>query len=351
MSSGLIAYITESGTIKNTSPFRSYVMNKYSVFITCELFTGSLASLEKIAAIEVWPEEKNLTYEILREKTAACDGIICMLSDRIDAELIRHAEPRLKVISQMAVGYDNIDVAEATRQGIPVGHTPGVLTETTADLAFALLMAAARRVVEAAEEVRAGIWRPWGPDVLTGYDVHGAVMGIVGMGRIGEAVARRARGFNMRVLYSSAHRKPEVEREIGVEYAMLEEMLPVVDFLCLHTALTPDTRGMIGSRQLAMMKPTAILINTARGGVVESAALEYALMSGVIAGAGLDVYDPEPIQADNPLLKMKNVVILPHIGSASKITRRRMAEMTVENMVAGLSGARLPYCVNPAIYP
>jgi glyoxylate reductase len=251
----------------------------------------------------------------------------------------------------MAVGYDNIDLVESTRLGIPVGHTPGVLTETTADLAFALMLAAARRVVEAAEEVHAGIWRPWGPDVLTGYDVCGATLGIVGLGRIGEAMARRARGFNMRVLYSSAHRKAHVEKELGIEYAGLTEILPVADFLSLHTALTPDTRHLIGRDELALMKPTAILVNTARGGVVDSIALEQALETGVIAGAGLDVYDPEPIQVNNALLKMKNVVILPHIGSASKNTRRRMAEMTVENMAAGLSGTRLPYCANPKVYP
>lgn len=325
-------------------------MNEYSVFITRELFTGSLAPLEKVAVIEVWPEGESLPYETLRAKAADSDGVICMLSDRMDAGLMRNAAPKLKVISQMAVGIDNIDVAEATRLGIPVGHTPGVLTETTADLAFALLMAAARRVVEAAEEVHAGIWRPWGPDVLTGYDVYGATLGIVGLGRIGEAMARRARGFNMRVLYSSAHRRPAVEKELGIEYAGLNKILPVADFLSLHTALTPETRNLIGRAELALMKPTAILVNTARGGVVDAMALEWALREKVIAGAGLDVYEPEPMQKDNPLLKMQNVVVLPHIGSAGKVTRRRMAEMTVENLIAGLKGSRLPYCANPAVY-
>jgi glyoxylate reductase len=185
---------------------------------------------------------------------------------------------------------------------------------------------------------------------LTGYDVFDATLGIVGMGRIGQAMARRAKGFNMRVLYSSANQKPEVEKKLGIEYVPLREMLPLVDFLSLHTALMPETRGLIGREELAMMKSTAILVNTARGGVVDSEALTWALSQGRIAGAGLDVYDPEPIQRDNPLLKMKNVVILPHIGSASKNTRRRMAEMTVENLIAGLSGNRLPYCANPSVY-
>ncbi|MHC1785183.1 MAG: 2-hydroxyacid dehydrogenase [Anaerolineaceae bacterium] len=321
---------------------------QFSLHVNCspEFFEP----LKKIASVEVWPEDRTLSYETLKEKAAQADGLLCMLSDRIDATLIQQAAPRLKVISQMAVGYDNIAVAEATRLGIPVGHTPGVLTETTADLAFSLLMAAARRVVEGAEEVHSGVWRPWGPDVLTGYDVYGATLGIVGLGRIGQAVARRAKGFKIRVLYSSAHRKPEVEKELGIEYVPLKELLPVVDFLSLHTALTPETRRLIGREELALMKPTAILVNTARGGVVDSEALEWALSQGIIAGAGLDVYDPEPIQSDNPLLKMKNVVILPHIGSASKNTRHRMAEMTVENLVAGLQGLRLPYCANPEVY-
>jgi glyoxylate reductase len=325
-------------------------MTELRVFSTRALFPNVFDPLEEIARVEIWPEGETLTAEILREKAAGSDGLISMLSDRIDADLIRGAAPRLKVISQMAVGYDNIAVAEATRLGIPVGHTPGVLTETTADLAFALLMAAARRVVEGAEEVHGGLWQAWGPDVLTGYDVFGATLGIVGMGRIGQAMARRAKGFNMRVLYSSAHRKPEAEAELGLEYLPLAEMLPQVDFLSLHTALTPDTRHLIGRAQLALMKATSILVNTARGGVVDGEALLWALESGKIAGAGLDVYDPEPMQKDNPLLKMKNVVILPHIGSASKHTRLRMAEMTVENIIAGVNGQHLPYCANPTVY-
>ncbi len=325
-------------------------MPAFKVFCTRKLFPHVLDPLQGIAEVETWPEGKALTADTLRKKAAESDGLISMLSDPVDADLIRGAAKRLKVISQMAVGYDNIAVAEATKARIPIGHTPGVLTETTADLAFALMMAAARRVVEGAEEVHAGLWQPWGPDVLTGYDVYGATLGIIGMGRIGQAMARRARGFNMKVLYSSSHRKPDVEKELGVEYADLKDMLPVVDFLSLHVALTPQTRHLIGEGELALMKPTAVLVNTARGGVVDSGALERALKEGKIAGAGLDVYDPEPIQKDNPLLKMKNVVITPHIGSAGKHTRRRMAEMTVENVAAGLKGERLPYCANPEVY-
>jgi glyoxylate reductase len=325
-------------------------MPNYQVFSTRELFPHIFDPLEKIARVEVWPEGKPLPYEVLKEKAAQSDGLICMLSDRIDASLIESAQPRLKVISQMAVGYDNIAVDAATRLGIPVGNTPGVLTETTADLAFALLMAVARRVVEADGEVRDGLWQPWGPDVLTGYDIHGATLGIIGLGRIGQAMARRAKGFGMRVLYSDVRRKLEVERDLGIEHLPMDEMLPQIDFLSLHVFLSAETRRMIGREQFARMKPTAFLINTARGGVVDSEALIWALESGTIAGAGLDVYDPEPIQKDNPLLKMKNVVINPHIGSASKKTRLQMAEMVVENVIAGLSGERLPYCANPKVY-
>lgn len=325
-------------------------MTTYQVFSTRELFPHIFDPLEKIARVEVWPEGKQLPYEALKDKAAQSDGLISMLSDRIDEPLIKAAHPRLKVITQMAVGIDNIAIETATRLGIPVGHTPGVLTETTADLAFALLMAVARRVVESAEEVHQGLWQPWGPDVLTGYDVHGATLGIIGLGRIGQAVARRAKGFGMRVLYSDERRKTDVEQELGIEFVSLDEMLPQVDFLSLHVFLSAETRGMIGREQFARMKPTAFLINTARGGVVDTEALTWALKSGTIAGAGLDVYDPEPIQQDNPLLKMKNVVITPHIASASKKTRRRMAEMMVENVIAGLNGNRLPYCANPEVY-
>jgi glyoxylate reductase len=322
---------------------------KPEIFITRAIHAKAIERLRDSAHVEVWPEEGPPPHTVLLEKAAQLDGIITLLTDPVDAGFIQNAS-RLKVISQMAVGFDNIDISAATARGIPVGHTPGVLTETTADFAWALLMAAARRVPEAERQVRAGIWKPWGPNILTGPDIFGATIGIVGFGRIGQAVARRARGFDMRILYNDPKRHPELEKELGVQHADLDQLLKEADFVTLHTYLSPETENIIDRAALAKMKSSAILINTARGAVVDSEALVEALKSGQIYAAALDVFDPEPIPTDSPLLEMDNVIITPHIASGSIQTRARMAEIAVDNLIAALSGERLPYCANPQIY-
>jgi len=263
----------------------------------------------------------------------------------LDAGLLDRA-PRLKVISQMAVGYDNIDVAACSARGIKVGNTPGVLTETTADLAFALLMATARRIPEGDRAVRSGQWRTWSPLYMAGQDVHHATLGIVGMGRIGYEMARRATGFQMRILYTDQRPNPAAEKDFGAKRVELTELLRESDFVSLHTPLLPETTRLIGAKELRLMKPTAILINTSRGPVVDQAALYEALRDGVIAAAGLDVFEVEPVPLDEPLLKLENVVVLPHIGSASIATRTKMAVIAADNLIAGLKGEPLPFPVN-----
>jgi lactate dehydrogenase-like 2-hydroxyacid dehydrogenase len=299
----------------------------------------------------VWPGDLPPPRDELLRAVEGCDGILTLLTDRVDAELLDRAGPQLKVVSNFAVGFDNVDIAECTRRGIPVGNTPGVLTETTADLAWALLMAAARRVVEGADYVRAGKWQTWGPMLLMGPDVHGATIGIVGFGRIGQAVARRAAGFGMTILYHDpVELPPEVTEPLGAQYAELDDLLARSDFVSLHVNLTDETRGLINAERLGLMKPTAVLVNTARGPVVEPRALEQALRDGVIAAAGLDVTDPEPIPVDDPLVTLPNCLIVPHIASASPATRGKMAEMAAANLLAGLRGERLPTPVNPEVY-
>ncbi|MGC8667280.1 MAG: 2-hydroxyacid dehydrogenase [Chthonomonadales bacterium] len=320
------------------------------VFVTRELPHEALEPLRHVAEVDVWPGELPPPREELLKCVAEADGLLCLLTDRVDAELLDRA-PRLKVVSQMAVGFDNIDVEACTARGIPVGNTPGVLTETTADLAFALLLATARRLVEADRVTRSGAWKTWSPMFLTGPDVHHAVLGIVGMGRIGTEMARRASGFQMEILYSDAQANPAAEREFGAKRADLEELLQRSDFVTLHTPLTPATHHLIGPRELALMKPTAILINTSRGQVVDQTALIQALRNGTIRAAGLDVYEEEPLPPDDDLVAMDNVVLLPHIGSASIATRIKMAKLAVENLIAGLRGLPLPNPVNPEVIP
>ncbi len=317
------------------------------VFVTRRLPGDAIERLAQHAVTDVWPGEVPPPYEELARRGADADGLICLLTDRIDSALLDRA-PWLRVISNVAAGYDNIDVAAATARGIPVGNTPGVLTETTADLAFALLLACARRIVEAERFVRDGRWRTWDPNLLLGYDVHGATLGIIGFGNIGQAVARRAAGFGMRVLYAS--RAPSSDPHSGTARVTLDELLRASDFVSLHVPLTPETDRMIGEPQLRVMKRTAFLINTARGGVVDQAALVRALDEGWIAGAGLDVAEVEPVPAGDPLLRARNVVLLPHIGSASHATRERMASIAVDNCIAGLRGEPLSHCVNPEAY-
>lgn len=323
----------------------------FSVFVTRHIHEPALEKIRAVAdEVEIWPLESAPPKSVLIDRASRVDGILCLLTDPMDAEVIAASTGKFKVISQMAVGFDNIDLQSATARRIPVGNTPGVLTETTADMAWALLMAVARRVVEADRQVRQGIWRPWGPHVLTGIDVFGATLGIIGMGRIGQAVARRSKGFNMNVLYTDIQRQPEVEAELGLRFVGLDELLENSDFISLHSYLSAENYHMIGKAQFEKMKPTAILINTARGGLIDPDALTTALQQGQIAAAGLDVFEPEPIPADHPLLSLENVVIAPHIASASVQTRLRMALMAAENLIAGLHGLRLPYCANPAVY-
>jgi glyoxylate reductase len=287
-------------------------------------------ALDRLAA----EHELEVTQDF-RERLAEAEGLLTMLTDPVDAALIE-AAPRLRAISNYAVGVDNIDLEAATRRGIPVGHTPDVLTDATADLALGLMLAVARRIPEGDALVRRGQWPPWGPEVFLGRDLHAATVGIVGFGRIGQAVARRVEGFDADVIHSG-----------GVD---LEELLERSDFISLHTPLTPDTRGLIDADALARMKPTAYLVNTARGPIVDTAALTRALHDGQIAGAGLDVTDPEPLPAEHPLLSAPNLVVVPHIGSATHRTRRAMSDLAVDNLRAGLAGERMPRCANPEVY-
>ena len=325
-------------------------MTTPKVFVTRRLPTD-LDALSQVATIDLWEERDPPPYEILKQRVQDCEGLLCLLTDRIDASLLDHA-PRLKVISQLAVGYDNIDIAAATRRGIPVGHTPGVLTEATADLTWALLMAAARRVVEGNQFTHEGRWTTWEPDLLLGPDIAGANLGIVGLGRIGQAVARRASGFNMRVLYTAP--KPveaEIAATLQAEYVDLDTLLRVSDFVTIHAPLTDTTRHLFKRIEFEQMKPSAILINTSRGQIVDHQTLYQALTEGWIAAAALDVTDPEPLPVDHPLLSLPNVIVTPHIGSASRNARKQMADIAIANLVAGLQGNNLPHCVNGEVQP
>lgn len=324
-------------------------MSQWRVFVTRRLPDDILAPLFEHADVDVWPERLPPPYDELRRRTAAADGLLCMLTDRIDAPLIAHA-PRLRVISQMAVGYDNIDVAAATARGIPVGHTPGVLTESTADLAFALILAAARRLLDGVRFIERGAWQTWEPFGLLGQDVHGKTLGIVGLGRIGAATARRAHGFGMRILYTGPREKPDVAAALGATYVSFERLLAESDVVSIHCPLTPATYHLFNADAFARMKPGAILVNTARGGIVDHDALLAALRTGRLGAAGLDVTEPEPFPPDHPLMQCERVIITPHIGSATVQTRRRMAQMAVANLLAGLRGERLPHCANPEVF-
>ena len=295
-------------------------------------------ALERLAAehdTDVWPGRLPPPRAELLARTADAEGLLSLLTDAVDAELIA-AAPRLRAISNYAVGTDNIDLAAAAARGIPVGNTPDVLTDATADLAFALLLAAARRLPEAAQAVRDGDWPTWEPAAHLGASVHGATLGIVGFGRIGRAVAARARGFEMEVLATATRTTPG---------APLDELLARADFVSVHAPLTPETRGLIGQRAFALMKPTAILINTARGPIVDQVALRRALEEGTIAGAALDVTDPEPARPDDPLLAAPNLLVTPHIGSATTAARERMSDLAVDNLLAALAGRPMPHQV------
>ncbi len=326
-------------------------MSKPRVFVARRIPDEGLDVVLRATDATVWPEELPPPRDELLRAVAGCDGLLTLLTDRVDDELLDAAGAGLKVVSNYAVGFDNVDVPACTKRGISVGNTPGVLTDTTADLAWALLMAAARRLPEGDRYVRAGKWKTWGPMLLLGTDVHGSTLGIVGFGRIGQAVARRASGFGMTILYHDVHRADAgVETAHGATWVPLDELLARSDAISLHVNLTDETRGLISTEALRRMKPSAVLVNTSRGPVVDQRALHEALRDGQIAAAALDVTDPEPIAADDPLLSLENCLVVPHIASASSATRGKMAEMAAANLLAGVRGERLPTPVNPEVY-
>ena len=325
-------------------------MTKPRAFVSRKIFPEALESVQAVAEAEIWPDDLPPPRSTLLEKVRGVNGLLCLLTDKVDGELMDAAGPQLKVISQIAVGYDNIDVAEATKRGIPVGYTPGVLTEATADLTFALMMAVARRIVEGARAVHDGKWKTWHPLHFLGPDIHGATLGIVGMGRIGLEVAKRAVGFNMNILYSDVVRREDLEAQYPLTFVNLETLLRESDFVSLHVTLDQETYHLIGDQQLAMMKPTAVLVNASRGGVVDPAALYRALRDQEIGAAALDVTEPEPISMDDPLLTLDNCLIVPHIASASVSARSEMSRIAAQNLINGLNGAKLLACVNPEVY-
>ena len=333
------------------------------VVVTWQLPPKIWNQLSTHAQVVGWKEDRPVTREWLLDRIPEAEGLYCLLTDRIDQDVLQFGK-RLRVVSTMSVGYDHIDISACTSRNIPVGHTPGILTETTADLAFALLMASARRIVEGADYVRQGQWAEWKPDLFLGQDVFGATLGIVGFGRIGQAVAQRAQGFRMQVL---AVRSPKQNRETSklpeaaetsdessngppVTFVDLATALAQSDFVTLHVPLTSHTHHLIGTPEFHLMKRSSILINTSRGAVVDPTALFHALQEGIIGGAGLDVTEPEPLPASHPILTLSNCLVIPHLGSASTATRTLMAQMAVENVIAGLHRQRLPHCVNPEVY-
>lgn len=320
-------------------------MAKPKVFIMRLIPDKGLDLIKDFCEADIWQDELPPPREEILARVRGVAGFVSLLTDKIDAEVM-DAAPRLKVISNMAVGVDNVDVSAATARKIPVGNTPGVLTDATADMAFALLMAAARRIVEGATYVRAGKWRTWNPQLLLGADFVGATLGIVGFGRIGQAVAKRALGFDLRVIYYDPAAQPLL-KATQVDW---DTLLRESDFISLHVPLTAETRHMINAETLTKMKPSAILVNTSRGPIVDSGALYSALKSHRIFAAALDVTEPEPLPQDSPLLKLDNCIVVPHLGSASRRTRDQMAVLAAQNLIAGLKDERLPNCVNVEVY-
>jgi len=322
---------------------------KPRIFLTRELPPLSMETLRRESELTMNQEDRCLEKSEILDGIREVDGLLCLLTDTIDDEILA-AGKHLKVVANFAVGFNNIDVASATARRIPVTNTPGVLTDTTADMTWALLMDAARRVSESDRYVRTRAWQGWGPLQFLGADVTGATLGIIGMGRIGRSVVRRAKGFDMRVVYWNRTRlSVEQERELGIEYLEFEGLLETSDFVSLHVALNEQTRHLISGDQLALMKPTAVIINTTRGPVIDEKALCLALRDGTIASAGLDVYEREPL-LEEPLYGLENVVLAPHLGSATIGTRTKMGNMAVENCLAGCRGDRPTHVVNPEIY-
>lgn len=318
------------------------------VYVTRRIQDTGLGLLPGRVEFRVWEKDHPIERKRLLEEVPHMDGLITMLSDRVDEELLDRC-PGLKVVSNYAVGFDNIDVAAATRRGVLVTNTPDVLTEATADLAFTLLLAAARRVVESNFFLRSGEWTTWKPDLLLGADVFGATLGVAGMGKIGQAVARRARGFSMNILYYNGTPRPDMEVQLGAKKVPFDELLRESDFITIHLPLTDRTRGLFDERAFRAMKRTAILVNTARGPIVDQSVLYRACSERWIGGAGLDVFEKEPVPLDEPILTLPNVTTLPHIGSATVRSREGMARKAAENLLAALEGKRPPDLVNPEV--
>jgi len=321
-------------------------VSKPKLFSTHVLFEETRRKLAEHFDVEYWTGEERPTREEFLKRVAGMDALVCLLTEKIDGEALEAAGPNLRIVANVAVGYDNIDVVACTQRNVAVSNTPGVLDETTADFAWTLLMAVARRLIEADRFARSGAWKKWNLDQLCGTDVWGKTLGIIGLGRIGKAVARRAAGFRMRIIYNSnTPAAAEIEKELNAEYVPQEQVFEQADFVSLHVPLNAATRGLVGPAQLARMKRTAFLINTTRGPVVQEAALIDALERGIIAGAALDVFEREPVIPDG--LRRDNVVLAPHLGSASVETRTRMALIAVENAIALISGRRPPTILNP----
>jgi glyoxylate reductase len=324
-------------------------MAKPKVFVTRAIPEKGFELVKDFCDVDLWHDDLPPSREDLLQRVRGVEGLLCLLTDKIDAEVMDSAGPQLIVISNFAVGFDNIDINAATARKIPVGNTPDVLTDATADFAFALMMAVARRIPEAERYVYNGKWKTWGPMILLGVDIKGATLGLIGFGRIGKAMARRASGFDMQVIYYEPNDK-KPDPHIKARRVDFQTLLKESDFISLHTPLTSDTRHLIDSEALSKMKPNAVLINTSRGPVVDSDALYSALKERRIFGAGLDVTEPEPLPKDSPLLDLDNIVIVPHIGSASKAARDQMSWMAARNLITGLKGEHLPNCVNPQVY-
>jgi len=324
-------------------------MAKPKVFVTRVIPDKGLDLVKEFCDADVWDGELPPPREEILRRVRGVDGLLSLLTDKIDSEVMDAAGLQLKVISNYAVGFDNIDVSTATKRGIPIGNTPDVLTDATADFSFALIMSAGRRVLEGDRYVRDGKWKTWAPMLLLGNDVYGATLGLVGFGRIGKAMSRRASGFNMRVIYYDPSEQGQ-DNDLNATSVDFETLLEESDFISLHTPLTPDTHHLIDAKALRRMKRNAVLVNTSRGPVVDMDALYEALRDKLIFAAGLDVTDPEPLPADHPLLALDNLVIAPHIASASITARSNMAFLAAKNLIAGLKGERLPHCVNPQAY-
>jgi glyoxylate reductase len=323
---------------------------KPRVFVTRLIPETGLGRIRQECDAEVWPEPLPPPYEVLRKKVANCDGLVSLLTDRIDPALM-DASPRLRVVSNYAVGFNNIDIKAATERGIAVGNTPGVLTDATADMAFCLLIGAARRLVEGDRYSRSGAWKTWEPLGHLGQDLVNRTLGIVGMGRIGYALAKRCKGWDMKILYHDVYRAEKAEQDLGARQVDLDTLAKEADFLSVHTDLNETTRGLFDLARFKQMKRTAVFINTARGPIMVQKDLAQALKEGIIFAAGLDVTDPEPPAPDDPLLGLSNVIVAPHIASATVGTRNAMADICANNLLAGVTGEKLPAWVNPEVGP